>query len=64
MELVATEKKKMEEKVFVDVVTYTKAKTQKQVTKAMKPRTRKSREITGMGNFFEELHSVVKAERF
>lgn len=47
MAVAAAEKKKREEKAFADVVTGTKAKTQKQVTKAMKPRTRKSREITG-----------------
>lgn len=43
----AAEKKKREEKAIADVVTGTEAKTQKQAAKAMKPRARKSREITG-----------------
>jgi len=59
----AAEKKKREEKAIADVVTGTEAKTQKQAAKAMKPRARKSREITGMEKFSEELHSVVSAVR-
>lgn len=47
MAVAAAAKKKREEKAIADVVTATKVKTLKQVTKAMKPRARKSREITG-----------------
>lgn len=47
MAVAAAEKKKREEKAIADVVTGTKPKTQKQVTKATKLRVRKSREITG-----------------
>jgi len=63
MAVAATEKKKREEKAIADVVTSAKAKTQKQAIKSMKLRSRKSREITGMEKFSEELHSAVNPAR-